>query len=91
MEVTDDDYFQAGELYRRVLSGTDRDHLISNIANHLGGALKRIQYRQAALFYKADADYGTRVADALNLDKARVKKLASLSDEERAEATSQDL
>lgn len=91
LETTEDDYFQAGELYRRVLSDTDRDHLISNIASHLGGALKRIQYRQAALFYNADADYGMRVADALNLYKGRVEILASLSDEVRAVETSEDL
>ena len=91
LEVVDDDYFQAGELYRRVLSDTDRDHLISNIAGHLGGALERIQYRQAALFYKADADYGTRVAAALGLELPRVQELAALSDAERAAATAEDL
>jgi catalase len=91
LDVVDDDYFQAGELYRRVLSDTDRDHLISNIAGHLGGALKRIQYRQSALFYKADPDYGTRVARALGLDVQKVAGLAALSDQERAAATAQDL
>ena len=91
LEVTDDDYFQAGELYRRVLSDTDRDHLISNLAGHLGGALRRIQYRQTALFYKADADYGTRVADALKLDVKKVAELAALSDREREAATARDL
>lgn len=91
LEVVDDDYFQAGELYRRVLSDLDRDHLISNIAGHLGNALKRIQYRQTALFYKADPDYGTRVANALALDVQRVARLAALSDQARAEATARDL
>lgn len=90
LDVVDDDYFQAGELYRRVLSDSDRDHLISNIAGHLGGALKRIQYRQTALFYKADPDYGTRVAHALGLDVAKVAELAALSDEARALATNKD-
>lgn len=90
MPVVDDDYFQAGELYRRVLSETDRQHLVSNIAGHLGNALSRIQYRQAALFYKADADYGTRVAHALSLDAGRVAQLAAMTDQERAAATAQE-
>lgn len=89
LSVKDIDYVQAGELYRRVMSDTDRARLISNIAGHLGGALLRIQYRQTALFYKADADYGTRVGKALSLDMAKVSKLAAMSDEDRAAATRQ--
>jgi catalase len=45
------DFVQAGELYSKVMSDTDRKHLVSNIVGHLVGAQKRIQYRQAALFY----------------------------------------
>lgn len=91
LEINDDDFYQAGELYRRVLSDMDRDHLISNIAGHLGGALKRIQYRQTALFYKADVEYGTRVANALGLDVSKVVELAVLSPEDRAAATLKDM
>ncbi len=86
-ELTDDDFFQAGELYRRVMTDTDRDHLIGNIVAHLGGAQKRIQLRQSAVFYKADPDYGRRVADGLGLDPAKVERLASMSQEERVKAT----
>lgn len=89
--TNDDDFFQAGELYRRVLSEVDKDHLISNIVGHLGGALRRIQYRQTSLFYKADVEYGTRVANGLNLDINKVVELANLSDEERAKATYNEL
>jgi catalase len=85
--LTDDDFFQAGELYRRVMSDTDRDHLIGNIVAHLGGAKKRIQLRQAALFFKADPEYGRRVAAGLSLDLKEVEHLASLSQEERVKAT----
>ena len=35
-----------------------------------------IQIRQTVLFYKVDPDYGTRVAQGLNLDLAEIKKLA---------------
>lgn len=82
-----DDFVQPGDLYRKVMTKKDRDHLVSNIAGHLGNAMQRIQYRQTALFYKADADYGIQVAKALKLDLAKVKKLAAMTQEERAKAT----
>jgi catalase len=86
-ELTDDDFFQAGELYRRVMNDTDRDHLVGNIVAHLSGAQKRIQLRQTALFFKADADYGRRVAAGLGLDAKEVERLASMSQAERVKAT----
>jgi catalase len=63
-----DDFVQAGDLYRKVLRDADRKNLISNIVGHLGGAQKRIQLRQTAIFYKADKEYGSRVAEGLSLD-----------------------
>jgi len=84
-----DDFFQAGELYRRVMTDQDRDNLIGNITTHLCNAQKRIQRRQTAIFYKADAEYGERVAKGLGLDVNEVKKLAGMSQEERAAATEQ--
>ena len=82
-----DDFFQAGELYRRVMTDEDRNHLIGNITSHLYNAQKRIQLRQTAVFYKADTGYGQRVADGLGLDVKEVKCLAEMSQEERAKAT----
>jgi catalase len=87
-ELTDDDFFQAGELYRRVMTDTDHKHLVGNIVGHLGGAIKRIQLRQAAIFYKADPDYGTQVAKGLGLDVKEVEKLAAMSQDDRVKATS---
>jgi catalase len=87
-ELTDDDFFQPGELYRRVMTDTDREHLVGNIVAHLGGAQKRIQLRQTALFYKADPDYGRRVAKGLGLNIKEVEKLAAMSQEEGVQATS---
>ncbi len=84
-----DDFVQPGNLYRKVMTDTDRDHLIGNIVSHLGNAQKRIQMRQTALFYKVDPDYGSRVAKGLGLDVAEVEKLAKMSQEERAKATEQ--
>ena len=82
-----DDFVQPGNLYRKVLTGLDRDHLIGNITAHLGKAQKRIQMRQAALFFKADPDYGRRVAKGLGLNLKEVERLAGLTREERAKAT----
>jgi catalase len=83
----DVDFVQAGELYRRVLDDQAKTNLISNIVGHLGNAKENIQYRQTALFYKCDAEYGTRVAEGIGLDVARVKDLASMTQEERVELT----
>ncbi|WP_291324965.1 catalase [Desulfovibrio sp. UCD-KL4C] len=85
--LVDDDFVQAGNLYRNVMSDQDRANLIGNITGHLGGAQKRIQLRQAAIFYKADKDYGTRVAKGLGLDIAEVEKLAAMDQPERVKAT----
>ena len=84
-----DDFFQAGELYRRVMTDEDRDHLIGNITTHLCNAQKRIQLRQTAIFYKADPEYGRRVAEGLGLDVKEVERLAEMSHEKRAKATAQ--
>jgi catalase len=82
-----DDFVQAGALYKKVMTDADRDHLVGNIVDHLGGARKRIQYRQCALFYKAEQEYGRRVAQGLNLDLKEVARLAGMSAEDRAKET----
>jgi catalase len=83
-----DDFVQPGNLYRKVMTDQDRKNLIGNIVDHLGGAQKRIQLRQTALFFKADPDYGRRVAAGLGLEAGEVERLAKMSHEERAKATS---
>jgi len=82
-----DDFVQAGDLYRKVMTDQDRDHLIGNIVAHLGNAQKRLQLRQTALFYKADPEYGRRVAEGLELNVQKIERLAALSQEERVKAT----
>jgi catalase len=88
-DFPNDDYAQAGDLYRKVMSAVDRKHLVSNIVGHLGGAIERIQYRQAAVFYRADSEYGTEVARGLGLEEAEVARLAGLDENARAEATTE--
>ncbi len=69
-----DDFVQPRALYERVMTDVDRDHLIGNIVDHLGGAKKEIQIRQTVLFYKVHEEYGTRVAKGLGLDLEEVKR-----------------
>jgi len=82
-----DDFVQAGDLFRKVMTDRDRENLVGNIVDHLSGAQKRIQLRQTALFFKADPDYGRRVAAGLGLDQGRVEKLAAMTQEKRVAAT----
>jgi catalase len=61
-----DDFEQAGLLYR-VMKAEERSRLIANIAGHLGGARREVQERQLVHFFKADAEYGARLAVALGI------------------------
>ena len=87
-ELTDKDFVQAGDLFSKVMTATDREHLIGNIVAHLKGAKKRLQLRQTALFYKADIKYGEGVAKGLKLELKEVKRLAGLTQASRVKATS---
>jgi len=86
-ELGDVDFVQPGVLYRKVMTDEGREHLVRNIVSHLKNAQGRIQLRQTALFYKADAEYGERVAKGLGLSAEEVKRLAAMSQEERVQAT----
>jgi catalase len=67
----DDDYGQAGALYREVMSPTDRDHLVENLVGHLGTDVEReIQERAVGHWTEVDADLGARLRAALGLDGA---------------------
>jgi len=84
-----DDFQQAGVLFRKVMTDENRDHLIGNIVDHLKGAQKRLQMRQTAIFYKADPEYGSRVGKGLGLDINEVERLAAMSQDDRAKATAE--
>jgi catalase len=72
------------------MNDDERSRLVTNLVGHLGNAIPRIQYRQAAIFYTCHPEYGTRVAQGLGLDVARVEELAAMSQAERAAATAAD-
>ncbi len=65
--VDHDDYTQPGNLYR-LLDDAHRDRLTSRIAGVLGQARREVQMRQLCHFFRADADYGRRVAAKLGVD-----------------------
>ena len=79
--VKEQNFKQAGELYRSY-SAKEKDDLIMNLAADLG-AVKDSETKHIMLsyFYKADADYGTRMTKAVNGNLATVKaKAAKLKD-----------
>ena len=63
----DDDFFQAGELYR-IMNADQKARLVSNIVGSMKPVKPEIQLRQIAHFYKADPNYGTGVARGLGID-----------------------
>jgi len=70
-------YAQAGDLYRS-FSESERASLISNLAGDLG-QVKDKETRQIMIshFYKADADYGMRLAKALKMDIKPIEGIAA--------------
>ena len=75
------DFRQAGEYYR-TLSEADKADLITSLSGDLGRVTNDAnKYTMLSYFYKADTDYGTRLARAIHADVARVQDAAAhLSD-----------
>jgi catalase len=86
-DATDDCFKQPGDLYR-LMTEDKRKLLIENTARNINGVTKNVQLRHAAHCCLADEEYGTRLANALKLDLAEVKKLSKLSHDELMKATS---
>ncbi|HLO42381.1 MAG TPA: catalase [Phycisphaerales bacterium] len=64
--VDHDDYTQPGNLYRLFDEG-HRDRLTTRIAGGLSQARREVQERMLCHFFRADADYGQRVAAKLGI------------------------
>lgn len=65
LHAKDDDFFQAGELYR-LMSADEKDRLIANIAGGLSQVTRDdVIEKNLAHFHAADADYGKRVEEAV--------------------------
>jgi catalase len=69
----DDDFVQARALYQRVMSPTDREHLVDNIVWHLSQGVERFIQQRAVNEYwaKVDPDLGARVARGLGIEPTR--------------------
>jgi len=63
-----DDFVQAGDLYRKAMTAEDRAHLVNNIVGSLKNAKIDIQKRMVKIFLRCDKEYGTRVAEGLHID-----------------------
>jgi catalase len=72
-----DNFRQAGEFYR-ALGKHEQDDLIKNLSADLG-QVKSMPIREAMVshFYRADKDYGTRLAAAVGVDIKSVEKMTS--------------
>ena len=71
------DFRQAGEYYRS-LSSADKTDLITSLSNDLVRVTNdENKYAMLSYFYKADPDYGSRLARASHADVARVRDAAA--------------
>lgn len=61
------DFSQAGEKYRS-FSEEERNHLIRNLVNDLKDVNEQTKLLAICNFFRADREYGQRVADGLNID-----------------------
>ena len=87
--IDDDPYYQPGDLYR-LLTEEKRILLIENTQRNIKDVTDNIKYRHAEHCYLADAEYGHRIAKALELNMNLVIELAKMTREERLDATSHD-
>lgn len=87
-DPTDDVFYQPGDLYR-LMTEPERAALIGNTVADIAPACENVKKRHCAHCFKADEEYGTRLAEALGLDVSEVARLASLSHVERMAATGQ--
>ncbi len=65
--IDHDDYTQAGNLFR-MFDEAHRDRLTSRISSGLGQARPEVQQRMLCHFFRADPDYGMRIARKLKIE-----------------------
>jgi catalase len=63
----DDDYRQAGDLVRKVLSDKDREHLVSNVVGHMKPVRRDVQERALGHWRGVDRELGDRIAAGLGI------------------------
>ena len=73
-----DDYKQAGDRIRG-MDPRDRDHLLSNLTGDFKKMKRRdVVVKQIAHFYRADADFAAKLAEANGVDPAQVKEAVGM-------------
>ena len=87
IESSDIDYLQPGEFYRDYLDDEGKAHFIYNVCQKLKMADIMLQYRQTALFNKADRMMGRLIAECLGLEYCDVEELSAMTQEERVAKT----
>lgn len=64
----DDDFSQAGNLYRNVLSTAEQDNMVANIVGHMSKGLEReVLHRSLDYWRNVDLELGTHVAEGLGV------------------------
>lgn len=71
-------FYQAGVLYRS-MNEQDRKDLIANLAGDLNKVMdKDVKATMVSYFYRADKEYGTRLAKATDTNLSQVKNKAMM-------------
>jgi len=66
---------------KKVMSDTDREHFVNNVAGHIGGVKSsEIKARQLAVFAAVDQELSDRIAKAIGHNTVTPLKVASASD-----------
>ncbi|AOP33823.1 catalase [Leptospira tipperaryensis] len=68
-----DDYTQAGDLYR-MLKSDERDRLTSTIASTMKGLPKGLVVANVKHFYRCDPEYGTKLAEKVGVSVSEITK-----------------
>ena len=69
-----EDYSQAGDLYR-LMNEDQKTQLIGNLVSAMKEVPRAIQVRQIVHFYRAEHDYGSRVAQGLGIGIDEISQL----------------
>lgn len=86
-QLSDIDFVQPAILFNKVMNQEEKDRLISNMSKSLKEANINLQYRWAAICYKASENYGKMLANKLELNIDKVAELSKLNQNDRINST----
>lgn len=87
-DVRDDWWSQPGDLWR-LISEAEKSRMIDAYAADMATVSANVCLRHAAHCYRADPEYGTRIAQALGVDPSRAAALSALPHEQLMAETGQ--